>query len=46
MREYALCLLEGKGVEADRVQAAELLRQSAARGDVKSVEVLNRESIQ
>lgn len=46
MREYALCLLEGKGVEADRVQAAKLLRRSAARGDVKSVEVLNRESIQ
>ncbi len=45
MREYAVCLLEGKGVEADRSQAAALLRQSAARGDVKSVEILNRESI-
>ena len=44
-REYAICLLEGKGVPVDRRQAAALLRRAAAGGDVKAVEILNRESI-
>jgi TPR repeat protein len=40
-RELAVCLLEGKGVAADRKSAEALLRISASKGDVKSVELLN-----